>query len=397
MLTLKESISRIKSLILLTETFNYHFTGGKNGDKPLDITKKHVSDTLNGMSGRDTGHFGSGTYFSTYKRDNPKVDDEYGRYSDFRNQDGNLILIKKGLYRINIDFYKNLYHITTTKQGEGLFKTLRECNKIFYGYESYKSNGEKPNWGSISTAYLQLRINFKNLGLSLPDYRNFIKMMDEAVKDNDYRNKDIDKSNASFSTRMMELNGYNGVNASNIPQYDNTTHGSVIYDLSKIESDMEKITLPSNHDWNLKLNKDTHVYGDRNDIEANMLNGNPLISNDDIYHFRNLPENMQVIYMKRYYHYIYKETLDQFLPSVQNAYKKTLPTKIKNNTIHGEMKQSDVEILIDDNQFELINDKLLPTVFRFYRLGSQYKNKLIPHMRELNEYEKEDFEFWKEY
>lgn len=45
----------------------------------------------------------------------------------------------------------------------------------------------------------------------------------------------------SFSTYFMEWNGYNGVNVSGIPFYDNTTHGSVIYDLSKVSGDIEKV------------------------------------------------------------------------------------------------------------------------------------------------------------
>jgi hypothetical protein len=40
----------------------------------------------------------------------------------------------------------------------------------------------------------------------------------------------------SFGTLFMELNGYNGVNVSGVDKYDNSTHGSVIYDFSKTES-----------------------------------------------------------------------------------------------------------------------------------------------------------------
>jgi hypothetical protein len=45
----------------------------------------------------------------------------------------------------------------------------------------------------------------------------------------------------SFSTVFMEWNGYNGVNVSGIEEFDNTTHGSVIYDLSKVNTDMEQV------------------------------------------------------------------------------------------------------------------------------------------------------------
>jgi hypothetical protein len=44
----------------------------------------------------------------------------------------------------------------------------------------------------------------------------------------------------SFSTLFMEWNGYNGVNVSGVDYYDNTKHGSVIYDLSKVDTEMEE-------------------------------------------------------------------------------------------------------------------------------------------------------------
>ena len=46
----------------------------------------------------------------------------------------------------------------------------------------------------------------------------------------------------SFSTVFMEWNGYNGVNVSGVDYYDNTKHGSVIYDLSKVNTDMEEVS-----------------------------------------------------------------------------------------------------------------------------------------------------------
>ena len=40
----------------------------------------------------------------------------------------------------------------------------------------------------------------------------------------------------------MEWNGFNGVNVSGVEYYDNTKHGSVIYDLSKTDTEMEEIS-----------------------------------------------------------------------------------------------------------------------------------------------------------
>ena len=39
----------------------------------LDISKKYYSDSIVQMENRHTGHFGSGTYFSTFKSEDPGV------------------------------------------------------------------------------------------------------------------------------------------------------------------------------------------------------------------------------------------------------------------------------------------------------------------------------------
>ena len=76
--------------------------------------------------------------------------------------------------------------------------------------------------------------NAEALNLKCPSYYKLTRMAQEHGKDKD--------AIQSFSTLFMELNGYNGVNVSGIEYYDNTLHGSVIYDLSKVNTDMEEVS-----------------------------------------------------------------------------------------------------------------------------------------------------------
>ena len=55
--------------IIKESEWNFHF--GSNHDM-----RPHVSDNKYQMGGRETGHFGSGTYFSTYR--DIKDIDKYG-------------------------------------------------------------------------------------------------------------------------------------------------------------------------------------------------------------------------------------------------------------------------------------------------------------------------------
>ena len=84
-----------------------------------------------------------------------------------------------------------------------------------------------------SIQYQIIKKNSEALGLKCPSYMELTRMAQELGKDDDRME--------SFSTYFMEWNGYNGVNVSGIPFYDNTNHGSVIYDLSKVSGDIEKV------------------------------------------------------------------------------------------------------------------------------------------------------------
>ena len=209
--------------IIKESEWNFHF--GSNHDM-----RPHVSDNKYQMGGRETGHFGSGTYFSTYR--DIKDIDKYGELNS--NKNPNFIEIKDHMYRVDFDFYKNLYRVRSKKQGDVLYTMLANLNHManriaYMGHFSSKD----ANY-SNSRLYQEIKANADGLGLRCPSYYELTRMAQKlGQNDNDIR---------SFSTVFMEWNGYNGVNVSGVDYYDNTKHGSVIYDLSKVNTDMEEVS-----------------------------------------------------------------------------------------------------------------------------------------------------------
>ena len=206
-----------KALSVIEEDFNYHFSHGKEHDG-----RPYVSDNKFQMVGRDTGHFGSGTYFSTYRFDDSA---DIKQYNKERINEPNFIKIKDNVYRVDLDFYKNLYKVPNERWGNVLYTTLQNVNALY----NRVSNGDY----NCSRQYQIIKNNCSHIGLNCPSYLDFMRM----AKIHTQNNSDI----RSFSTVFMEWNGYNGVNVSGIFKFDNTLHGSVVYDLSKVGNDIQKV------------------------------------------------------------------------------------------------------------------------------------------------------------
>ena len=210
--------------VLKESEWNFHFGNGHDG-------KPYKSDNKYQMAGRETGHFGSGTYFSTYKGEfdnRSSVVDKYGDGYGISNP--NFIEVADHIYRVDFDLYKNLYRVRSKRQGDVLYTMLADLNHMF---NRITVNGNfYPNRARYdnSDLYQRIKANADGLGLRCPSYYELTRMAQ--------RHEGIQ----SFSTLFMEYNGYNGVNVSGIDYYDNTKHGSVIYDLSKVNDDMEEVT-----------------------------------------------------------------------------------------------------------------------------------------------------------
>lgn len=220
--------------------WNFHFGGdGKYGYASKSggghDLRPHMSDNKFVMPGRDTGHFGSGTYFSTYKKGEYSNGADVGGYGDeFENKDPHFIQVGNGLYRVDFDIYKNLYKVWTKKHGDVLYTMMESLNRF---YNSICRNFAKFDSSSAyygnARLYQIIRRNAYGLGLKCPSYYQLTRMAQAHGRDNN--------AIQSFSTLFMEWNGYNGVNVSGVDYYDNSKHGSVIYDLSKIDTTMEQV------------------------------------------------------------------------------------------------------------------------------------------------------------
>ena len=258
--------------VLKESEWNFHFGKEHNG-------KPYISDNKYQMAGRETGHFGSGTYFSTYKGEFDNRSSVVDKYSDgYGISNPNFIEVADHIYRVDFDLYKNLYRVRSKRQGDVLYTMLADLNHMF---NRITVNGNfYPNRARYdnSDLYQRIKANADGLGLRCPSYYELTRMAQ--------RHEGVQ----SFSTLFMEYNGYNGVNVSGVDYYDNTKHGSVIYDLSKVNDDMEEVTpkeLYSGYKDSSYDNTVVQGYGGNPRIEAlkgeyidwyNKLNDMPLSS-----------------------------------------------------------------------------------------------------------------------
>lgn len=200
---------------------SYHLTG--NRDSEVNINKPYYSDNIVVIDGRGTGHFGSGTYFSTYKNENSDLYKRLGQINLSREEP--FKKINGGIYLVDFDYY-NLYKPRNSEHAELLFKTLKLINSLA------SVHGGRSDFSDSYTKlrFIQIKNNLNRLSLKTPTIKEFIRMFNEIEKK--YKDKTLEHY-GSLSTRFIEYNGYNGVNVNNIEGYDNTLHGSVIYDLTK--------------------------------------------------------------------------------------------------------------------------------------------------------------------
>ena len=139
---------------------------------------------------------------------------------------------------------------------------------------------------NTSKQYQIIRANADALNLKCPSYFELVRMAQRHT------------GQQSFSTVFMEYNGYNGVNVSGIDFYDNTTHGSVIYDLSKVNTDMQEVRPKALWGYGQNSYDGTVVYDYFDDINMQALDGN--LMSDNVKKLPSLPLAQAMRVLKNY-------------------------------------------------------------------------------------------------
>jgi hypothetical protein len=368
--------------------YNFHLSTRGSGFKDIKNIEPYGSDNIIIMRGRGTGHFGSGLYFSTYNMDfmskTPWLD-EY-RVDDGKSE---FTKVNGGVYRVDLDIYKNLYRVKYDNHGYYLFETLKLANQIFYRNTDFNGNGLKLS-PTLSTDYLILKNNLDKLGLKVPRYRDFIRMMESAA----YNLQDR-KDRRSFSTRIMEYNGFNGVNVSGIPMFDNTLHGSVIYDMSKVSGDIVKV----NDKIDYLTRMERGVIGSRIDRKVDILRGEE--------HFTKLDNEDKNHLIKRYPKFVKSYYLNNvFNEKELKMYYRFLQMKMKKGIMSEKPDSSHIDDMIEHGYSYIIYDpeiKIGDQTFLEYVLSDRYyiKDKNLRTLmdsvnRELSKDEKELYDMVRE-
>jgi hypothetical protein len=320
---------------ILEGEYMFHFTGGNKtyGKIDVDNVEPYYSDSIIYMSGRDTGHFGSGMYFSTYScKDYGAYYDDVQQYKDdYKPEVKKLIKITEGLYRVNTDLYQNLYRIKNEEQGRLLHKALNWINASTSPYN------DKPLDKRMS--YPKYKHNLELLGLKMPPYREFVAMVAKGMEDikksrGNEDNKEFDRR--SMSTRIMEYNGYNGVNTSGVPALDNTTYGSVIYDMQKINTDFVPVGKNQIHQYcemkNGIINNDRSIFDNQTPEKMVMY----LLGKDErvlAYQIKQIPEKYISFFFNRYYYFLYDYDLEELSDYTKKMYFISLTKKLKTGTM----------------------------------------------------------------
>ena len=334
--------------------FNYHISRKR---KIKDL-KPYGSDSIIRMDfSRHTGHFGSGFYFSTYSCEN--FNDLYGNVD---LDDGNFKEVEENLYRVDFDLYKNLFRVKNVKHGDALFLTLKLINQAFFLYMSESED--------LSNYYLKIIKNAHELGLKIPKYRDFIKMLQKAKLDyTKMRNKETDSENdiRSMSTRIMEYNGFNGVNVSGIEIYDSRLHGSVIYDLSKQSSTPIKVK-----DIDYFCHNKSNILGHNLEVETDFLRGEKV----NYLKILKLPKNQQILFIKRYKRFISSYIIDEFGDDLKKLYYRYLEQKLIKDLMLEEITVDDIMGMYRNGYIKIIlnpNIKIENKTLLEYILTNTYR------------------------
>lgn len=181
------------------------------------------------LGNRDTGHYGTGTYFVGNK-DNLKS----GRYVDrpvVTHDFSGYNLLKPGSFDLGIRLHDALKYINNTawlqakREGsvdiKGLQKALWPLSVMLY---SHMHRDEDYNYGPEDVRKFNNEIVVPRAIELLEEYSDFVKQQGGSVTKSD-RN--------TISTELLKSFGIEGIDVRNVPDLDNTEFGSVIFDVRK--------------------------------------------------------------------------------------------------------------------------------------------------------------------
>jgi len=365
---------------ILEAEYIYHVS-----DSGVDIKdpKPYYSDSIIQMQGRGTGHFGSGMYFSTYNCE------DYGEKKDFSQKFGDnynpgekdLTKINEKLYRVNTEIYSNLYRVKTEKQGHYLHETLKHINSdISYYGEPYL---DKRN------SYPLMVHNLELLGLKMPPYKEYVAMVNDASMDAANGRKgmtNIDRR--SMSTRIIEYNGYNGVNVSGVKELDNTTYGSVIYDL---KNTARFFSLVPNNQVNQYCSMRGGVIstGDDDDNIMNMLSYQDSDINPNT--INKIPVDKLPFFFNRFHYFLSEVAIEMLSDRATNIYFATLKRKLKGGVMKlNDTKRDitpiinyDIDIILNSSHTVKSRTLLEIVLSSYYRFDDE--KHVIPILKRINE------------
>lgn len=383
---------------ILEGEYMFHFTGGNKTYDRIDVDNvdPYYSDSIIYMSGRDTGHFGSGMYFSTYSCKDWEYSERVQKYKDdYKPEVKKLIKITEGLYRVNTDLYQNLYRIKNEEQGRLLHKALNWINASTSPYN------DKPLDKRMS--YPKYKHNLELLGLKMPPYREFVAMVAKGMEDikksrGNEDNKEFDRR--SMSTRIMEYNGYNGVNTSGVPALDNTTYGSVIYDMQKTNTDFVPVDKNQIYQYcemkNGIINNDRSIFDNQTPEKMVMY----LLGKDErvlAYQIKKIPGKYLSFFFNRYYHFLYDFDLEDLSDYTKKMYFISLAKKLKTGTmvirsLKREMIplfEHDLNMILNPNNIAQPEYDTKPVTLLQIVLGRAYefddKKYMIPLIKKIKE------------
>jgi len=356
---IKESINRF--FLNEAQWAFHHLRNGEHDMKPYGSENKYICY-------HETGQFGSGTYFSTFNGAYDKTDD-MEKYGDSNpNKNPNFIKIGEGTYRVDFDLYKNLYRVKSEKQGDILHTMCGDLNGFYSKVSGYGLGEYRPHTANFNNGllYQKIKTNADALGLKCPSYLKLTRMAQEHAKAGKEKPQ-------SFSTVFMEYNGFNGVNVCGIDKFDNTRHGSVIYDLSKVS---DEITPLGNVGWVTSTKGGhTHTYAtnkwDNWDLINNLNGDMPTLDIENMSEKEKMRVLKNIIDSNKRFSFINPYQIKKYFGNSQRIMRYLFKSMF-NHEINDEFVLDDkmMDLIVEYNQEYFVN-------YQTEEYGLRYKSFLI--------------------